>query len=588
MTRPRLPAAAVVSAALGLGVFAAPGLAQEFRARVSDLTGNPAVGSLVSLLGPDSAPRAWGIVDAQGRARLAAPPGSYAVLVQQPGRVDTVVARVAIAAGLIDSIATRVAGRRVGVPSLLEARPERCDRPGLPASLAGLWDEIVKTLRIVVLTEEQHRADLSLQAFARTLSSSLSPERESLNTLLAAANRPAGAGLPGPWTDGYLRRQADSLDWSAPDPTVFLDPGFPGAHCFGLVNGTGARLGTIGLEFAPTATGDRPTGIEGTMWVDLARRELRVIEYRFTGLPREWRPDRAGGAIEVHRMEPGFWITRFWYQRMPVVATRQGRQRLIGFRELGAEVVALLPTIDTTDRVAAAQAIAERAAETRARVARLEGVVVDTLGYPVEAAEVDVMGTEHRSTTDREGRFAIDGIPPGQQLIRARKLGYRVQYFGIRLQAGQVAEGRIGLVREPQVLGEIVVTGRYGKPARYANTAKYDDFYRRRATASGRFLTREDIDKSAAGRISELLRAIPGVRVSFATPGMAEEVSFLNCAPSSVSVWIDGQRLTGLVGEILPLIAPLDIEALEVYQRQSIIPPQFRDNACAAIVMWTR
>lgn len=107
--------------------------------------------------------------------------------------------------------------------------------------------------------------------------------------------------------------------------------------------------------------------------------------------PLSW-PDPSGATA------PGF--TRFWYQRMSVLVKRQGRPRLTGFQELGAEVVALIPTVDTTDQVAAARAIAERAAETRARAARLEGVVVDTLGYPVEAAEVDEMGTEHRSTTD--------------------------------------------------------------------------------------------------------------------------------------------------------------------------------------------
>jgi hypothetical protein len=46
--------------------------------------------------------------------------------------------------------------------------------------------------------------------------------------------------------------------------------------------------------------------------------------------------------------------------------------------------------------------------------------------------------------------------------------------------------------------------------------------------------------------------------------------------------------MTGLVQEVLPLITPSDIETLEVYPRQSSIPPEFRDNSCAAIVMWTR
>jgi hypothetical protein len=163
-----------------------------------------------------------------------------------------------------------------------------------------------------------------------------------------------------------------------------------------------------------------------------------------------------------------------------------------------------------------------------------------------------------------------------------------VRYFGIRLAGGQSWDGKVALAKQPQVLGEILVAGRYGKPARYSATTKYDEFYHRRSARSGRFLTREDIDKTAAGRISELLRAIPGVRVGFGTPGISEEVSFLNCPSANVSLWIDGQRLTGFVEELLPLISPLDVEAVEVYQRESIIPPRFRDNACAAIVLWTR
>jgi hypothetical protein len=290
-------------------------------------------------------------------------------------------------------------------------------------------------------------------------------------------------------------------------------------------------------------------------------------------------------------MEPGFWVTRFWYQRSPALrlaTSGRGRDRLTGYREIGAEVTGLVPTIDTTDRVAAAVAIARREAEIRSRVARVEGTVVDTLGYPVADAEVNVLGTTRQTTSAADGRFALDGLPLGQQIVRVRKIGYDVRYFGIRLAGGQSWDGKVALVKQPQVLGEILVVGRYGKPARYAATTKYDEFYHRRSSGSGRFLTREDIDKTAAGRISELLRAIPGIRVGFGTPGISEEVSFLNCPSANVSLWIDGQRLTGFVEELLPLISPLDVEAVEVYQRESIIPPRFRDNACAAIVLWTR
>ena len=102
------------------------------------------------------------------------------------------------------------------------------------------------------------------------------------------------------------------------------------------------------------------------------------------------------------------------------------------------------------------------------------------------------------------------------------------------------------------------------------------------------FLTKEEIESRAAGKISELLRSMTGVRIGYTAPLQSEEIAFLGCPSDNVSVWIDGQKMTGTVGEILPLITPSDIAGLEVYQRQVLVPPEYRDNSCAAIVMWTR
>ena len=57
-----------------------------------------------------------------------------------------------------------------------------------------------------------------------------------------------------------------------------------------------------------------------------------------------------------------------------------------------------------------------------------------------------------------------------------------------RLVAGQDWEGNVIVARLPTILGEIVVVGKYGKPPQYANTPKYDEFYRRRASKIGKFV----------------------------------------------------------------------------------------------------
>ncbi len=563
--------------------------AQEVRVRVADPTGYATIGAMVSLLGPDSTVSARGIVGALGRVRLVAEPGPYRLLVERPGFVDTIPARLTIGPDGTDSLLVQVGVTRPTLPGRLSRLPDRCTTPGLPAELRSMWREIRKTFRVVLTTEDDHLADLGVAAFTRQLSSGLKIDDEHVTTLLEATNRPANALAPADLVrQGYFVRTADSARWAAPDIRLFLDPDFTATHCFGLVNGTDKRVGHLGLAFAPVASGR--VDLAGTFWVETTRRELRATDYHFTNLPKDWHPDRVGGSIETHTMPPGFWVTRFWYQRTPELRLGEEprKDRLTGYAEAGGEVTSVTPAIDTTDRMAAAMLLAQRERERRAVVARVEGLVTDTLGFPVPNAEVSILGTDYHTQADSSGHFVLDGLPPGPQIARARKIGYRVQYFVLRLQAGQVWDGKVAIARQPPHLGDIVVTGRWGKPARYANTTKYDDFYRRRASKAGYFITRPQIDSLAAGHISELLHNIPGVRVSYGTPGVNEEVSFLTCQPDNIAVWIDGQRMSGNVGDVLPLIAATDVEAMEVYQRQSSVPAEFRDDACAAIVLWTR
>ena len=574
---------AVMKTLVALLLLAAvPAQAQEIRVRVKE-PGRPnmAVGVLVSLRNPTGAIVATGVTNDVGRVRLMAPAGIYQLVVERPGFADTTET---VTVGLaLDSITISHAARRPALAARLLTVPARCTEGGtVPAEAAGLWAEASKALRTVAVTEDAQAATFSLAAFQRSLSPTLKKDDEQLNTLLGGSNRPPNATPAAVLaTEGYLTGQGSSV-WRAPDVAVLSSPEFVQTHCFGVVTGVLGREGYTGLRFVPVISSR--VDIEGTMWIDPASRELKVVDYGFAGVSPSWHPDRFGGSLEFHRSEIGFWITRFWYQRVP----RLDAARLRGYSEDGAEVMGITATIDTTDRIAVTRAIIKQEMEVRRRVAKLTGTVVDTLGYPVGDAEVSILGTEYQASSTRNGTFAIDGLPVGMQIVRVRKVGYKVQYFSIRLAGGQEWDGKVAIRKLPQSLGEVTVVGKYGKPPQYANTSKYDDFYRRRSKRVGRFLNREEIDQRAAGKIAELLQSMPGVRIGFTAPLQSEEISFLNCTASGVGVWIDGQKMTGDVGEILPLITPSDIEAIEVYQRQILVPPEYRDNSCAAIVMWTR
>lgn len=558
--------------------------AQELRVRVAEPGRNlPVIGALLRL---ESGSRtvATAVTNDFARARFQAPAGDYQLVVERPGFLDTTYT-VSVPAGL-DSVTVLHAARRPGLPTSLAAPPAVCRSPAFPDALQSMWTEVDRALRVVTATETLGVITMSLTGFERTLSWEQRLERQEVNTILGAGNRPSAAADAATLARDGVFSRSDSARWVTPSVATFLSPEFRAANCFGAVNGTEARPEYLGLRFVPASANG--VQLTGTFWIDRSSRELKVIDYAFAGIDKSWRPDKAGGSIEIHRFNPGFWITRFWYQREPnVIRAKNGKERVETFREHGAEVVNLTAVIDTTDRVVAASAIIRQQEELRRRFARMDGIVQDSLGYAVREAEVAILGTEIQTVTDTAGRFSMAGLPLGLQVVRARKIGYKVTYTPVRLASGEEWKGKIVVRRLPQILAEIVVVGKWGKPAKYANTAKYDEFYRRRSGRVGRYLTREEIDRRRAVKVSQLLTGMLGLRVGYDRPG-GDEIEFATCPAFGISVWIDGQRLTGTVNELLRVINPSDVEAMEVYSRESQVPAEFRDNSCAAIVMWTR
>ena len=69
--------------------------------------------------------------------------------------------------------------------------------------------------------------------------------------------------------------------------------------------------------------------------------------------------------------------------------------------------------------------------------ASITGVVVNEVTErPLEAASVTVAGTDVRATTDRNGRFSLEGLPPGTYKITALCGG-----FDTRVQEIEISEG---------------------------------------------------------------------------------------------------------------------------------------------------
>ena len=228
---------------------------------------------------------------------------------------------------------------------------------------------------------------------------------------------------------------------------------------------------------------------------------------------------------------------------------------------------------------------------------QVDGLVRDTLGVGVPGVEVLVVETGARTGTDNEGRFSFRGLPDSGVTLEARKAGYRPTSTVVELRAGTVGTTILVLLPDdPALPGAAAGLGAgIGRPDRYRNTTRYDDFFRRQRAGVGAFITREQIDRMSVFNTFELLRGVPGVEVQ---PGT---VVFPRCggAGDNVTVYIDGERQrpsAGAVGrgggaavsEMLSRVSAPQVEMVEVYRGVSELPAEFRENSCAAIAIWTR
>jgi hypothetical protein len=240
---------------------------------------------------------------------------------------------------------------------------------------------------------------------------------------------------------------------------------------------------------------------------------------------------------------------------------------------------------------------APAAVAAQARTAALRGAVSGVDG-PLAGATVEVLGTKRTVLTSETGEFRFDGLTPGRYWINARRIGYGPASFTATLEADSVRQVQITLEAAPQRLKDLEVTAGMTRN-------RYYDFLWRSRGSFGRFLTRDDIQRSRAFDAIDLVqRYLPGRSRWALEQGNWFEPSFnpfgagdwtpagarlhrnnFDCAPGvsidGASPW-PGARISDY---------PIDeIEAIEVYRRVEWVPIEFSRNstACGLVVIWLK
>lgn len=186
-----------------------------------------------------------------------------------------------------------------------------------------------------------------------------------------------------------------------------------------------------------------------------------------------------------------------------------------------------------------------------------------------------------------EGALAHPAAP-GQHRVDVRARGYAERSFLVT-----VRDEGVGLVRVPLTRGTLTLDPVQVSVAR---TEELREFYQRvRNSASGRFLTRREIDLVPNRQFTDLLRSVAGVvvaegpprRVLLGGPGPqlidGREAS-KGCEPGFV---VDG--VPRRVGDPDNEFRLDQIEGIEVYARSAFVPALYRTpNTCGTIVVWMR
>jgi hypothetical protein len=195
----------------------------------------------------------------------------------------------------------------------------------------------------------------------------------------------------------------------APDADVFLDDGFVDAYCFHIVRPSRDRPGQAGLGFAPARRERGRVDVEGTVWVDTAGRELREVEFRYVGLPRDVDALHPGGHVTFLALSNGLVLVNRWQLRLVGVAVdtvptprlREGaplaiRNRML-VNESGGEVASVRWPGHAYD----------------APLGSLSFRVQTPDSQPAVGAMLRLDGTDYRATTDSSGRARMDRLLPG-------------------------------------------------------------------------------------------------------------------------------------------------------------------------------
>ena len=147
-------------------------------------------------------------------------------------------------------------------------------------------------------------------------------------------------------------------------------------------------------------------------------------------------------------------------------------------------------------------------------------VIADTIGAPIENAEVLLTDIGRTVLTDKRGAFRMSEIPIGPHLVSVRRVGYSPMNTTMQFGANRTVDQKVLLPRAANTLAAVDVTAE-GVPAEFAERSK---------RGLGHFLTTKDLAGQEHRKLSDVLTVQNGFASVTAHGGHA---------------WVYGKRFKG-------------------------------------------
>jgi hypothetical protein len=200
-----------------------------------------------------------------------------------------------------------------------------------------------------------------------------------------------------------------------------------------------------------------------------------------------------------------------------------------------------------------------------------------------------------RTLSESSGRFIIHLDEAGLFILSLSRLGYATE-DSASVHVGDGGTRYLEIELQPEALGLPGITVR-GDPQ--VPHLERSGFYHRRDRGQGRFLGPDEINARMVTQASEFLRRVPFIRLQYRgtskEPVIGRGIVSLRhgsgaCYPDVV---VDGVKVReggpGFSIRFDDLLAPHEVEAMEVYAGGSTVPRQWlSDSGCGLVVVWTK